>query len=49
MALKESKQQILKMSSKMLAKHLEDITQTPICKDKKYCYFVTSAFLKAKS
>lgn len=28
------------MTSKEIAKHLEDITQTPICKDKKYCDMV---------
>lgn len=30
-------EKLRKMSAKQIGKHIEDITQTPVCKDKTYC------------
>lgn len=41
----KTKEELEAMSSQEIAKHLEDITQTEICKNEKYCRMVTSIFL----
>ena len=45
---KKTKQEILSMSTRELSAYLIDITQTDICKDKKYCNFLVQVFLKSK-
>jgi len=45
---KKTKQEILSMSKQQLSAYLIEITQTDICKDKKYCNFLTETFLKVK-
>lgn len=44
----KTKQEILKMSKQELSTYLIEITQTDICKDKKYCIFLAKVFLKSK-
>ena len=39
-------EELNKMSSSELSKHIEDITQTEICKDEEYCKKVVSLFVK---
>jgi hypothetical protein len=46
MAQKKTKQEILSMSKQQLSAYLIEITQTPICKDKEYCDFITKTFIK---
>lgn len=41
----KTKAELESMTSREIAKHLEEITQTEICKDVKYCKMVTSIFL----
>ena len=45
---KKTKQEILSMSKQELSAYLIEITQTEICKDKKYCNFLIQIFLKSK-
>lgn len=42
---KLSDAELQKMNSKDLSKHLDDITQTDICKDSAYCKKVVSEFI----
>ena len=48
MSQKKTKQEILSMSARELSAYLIDITQTDICKDKRYCNFLVQVFLKSK-
>ena len=45
MAVKLPISEIKKMNCKQISQHLEDITQTEICKDKKYCDELCKIFL----
>jgi hypothetical protein len=46
MVIKYTKDELEKMSRSDMAHYIEEITQTEICKDKKYCDLVLSIFLK---
>ena len=46
MAIKHTKDELEKMSLKDMAHYIEEITQTQICIDKKYCDLVLSIWLK---
>ena len=47
MALKKlTIKQIEKSSKQKLSKHIEDITQTPICADNQYCKIIIDTWLK---
>ena len=41
----KTKEQILCMSKKELSAYIEQITQTPICKDKEYCDFIIKRYV----
>ena len=45
MAQKKTKNEILSMSKQQLSAYLIEITQTDVCKDKKYCNFLIKIFL----
>ena len=44
--IKLNKDEVLKLSTNELSKYIVEITQTEICKDKKYCEFLTSQLIK---
>ena len=46
MATKYTKEELEKMSRSNMAHYIEEITQTEVCKDKKYCDLVLSIWLK---
>jgi hypothetical protein len=46
METKKTKDELEKMSLSDMARHIEAITQTEICKDKNYCSLLISIFLK---
>ena len=46
MVIKYTKDELEKMSRSDMAHYIEEITQTEICKDKKYCDLVLSIFIK---
>jgi len=41
---KYSRNELEAMTSKQIAKYIEDITQTEICRDKNYCKMVCSIY-----
>jgi hypothetical protein len=43
--MKKTKTELEKMTSHQIANHLSEITQTEICKDKKYCKMVLDVFM----
>ena len=45
MVTKKTKQEFELMSRKYMAHYIIEITQTDICKDKKYCNLILSIFL----
>jgi hypothetical protein len=46
MATKHTKEELEKMSRSDMAYYIEEITQTKICSDKKYCNLVLLIWLK---
>jgi hypothetical protein len=46
MVIKYTKDELEKMSRSDMAHYIEEITQTELCKNKKYCNLVLSIFLK---
>jgi hypothetical protein len=46
--VKIAENDILKMSSRELSDYIIEITQTEICKDKKYCDFLLKHFVSIK-
>jgi hypothetical protein len=46
METKKTKEELEKMSRSNMANYIECITQTEICKDKKYCDLILSIWLR---
>ena len=46
MVTKHTKEELEKMSRSEMAHYIEEITQTEVCGDKKYCDLVLSIWLK---
>lgn len=46
MEYRKTKDEIEAMTVLEIANYLSEITQTPICKDKKYCNLLVSIFIK---
>jgi len=47
MVTKKTTVELSKMTYKEIAKHIEEITQTEICKDVKYCSHIMKIFVPA--
>jgi len=45
MATKKTPLEVSKMSATEIANHIQEITQTEICKDSKYCNHLIKVFL----
>jgi hypothetical protein len=47
MTTKKNIKELGRLSSRQLSNHLEEMSQTKICKDKKYCAYVVKQFIKS--